>query len=240
MKSAKAFPRLVHFFGPDGAGKSTQVDILINVLRRRGMRVQRCWVRAHHTLAFVLWKLFVRIGFIRVVINPFGSLGKLPAVGRNRFLRRFWSAIELVGVLPLILRVYYSLWRGRILVAERYLLDTVTTIAYFVNDIDFLRSWTCRLLLRFIPKDTVFIFLDADYNTIYERRAPLFRKTYSRKVRRDYGAIPQCPVEPRVFIDFQRMAYKALAKSFDPLVINTSNHSVEETSTMILNYLGLN
>lgn len=240
MKNFEPFPHLIHFFGPDGAGKSTHVDILVNVVCQQGIQVQKCWVRAHHTLAFVLWKFFVKIGFYRIIINPFGPPGKLPAVDRNGLLRFFWSVVELLGVLPVLLRVRYSLWRGRVLVAERYVLDTVVTIAFFLDDLNFLGSRISRLLLRFIPKDAVFIFLDADYETIFQRRAPLFTKMHSQKTKRNYGATPRCPVEPRVFIDFQRTAYKILAKYFDPLVIDTSNHSIEETSVMILHYLGFN
>jgi len=239
MKKFKSLPRIIHFFGPDGAGKSTQVEILTNILCRRGIRARICWLRSPHTLAFLLWKFLVRIGFYRIVMNPFGPPGKLPAVDRNEVLRRFWSVIELLGVLPMILHSYYSLWRGRMLIAERYLLDTVTTVAYFLNDLNFLKSWTSRLLLRFIPQDTVFIFLDADYATIFQRRARLSKEPHSQSQRKGYGAIPRCPVEPRSFIDFQRKAYGALATSFNPLIIETSNNSIEETSIMILRYLGL-
>jgi len=241
MKPAKRFPRLVHFFGPDGAGKSTQVDILVGVLRERGINAQKCWVRAHHTVAFLLWRFFMRIGFCREVLNPFGVATRIPAVDRNRFLGFFWSSVEFIGVLPHILRVYYYLWRGRTLVAERYILDTVTTIAYFLDDISFLGSWTSRLLLRLIPRDTAFIFLDADYEAIYQRRAHLFSIRMRHKgQRREYGAIPASSVEPRVFIDFQRRAYKTLSRLFDTLVVNTSKSSIEETSMIIRQNLGLN
>lgn len=235
-----AVPRLIHFFGPDGSGKSTQVEILIDFLNGRGVRVKKCWVRSPHTIAFFLWKVFVRIGFYRVVLNPFGVPIKLPAVDRNRKFRCLWSVIELFGVLPIILRVYVSLLSGYKLVAERYVLDTITTVAYFVNDICFLNSAISRILLRFIPRNTVFIFLDADYATIYQRRAPLFHaKKCAQKGRNRYGLIPQSSVEPLDFIEFQRAAYKVLAKPFNALVINTSKTSIKETSDLILQYLGL-
>lgn len=238
MDSPKSLPRMIHFFGPDGAGKSTQVEILTGILCQRGIQARKYWVRSPHTVAFLLWKLFVKIGFYRAVINPFGPPGKLPAVDRNEVLRRFWSSVEFFGVLPLILRAHCLLRKGHILIAERYLLDTITTVAYFVNDLNFLKSWTSRILLHFIPQDTFFIFLDVDYATIFKRRAPLFTESHSKKQRIGYGAIPSCPVEPRSFIEFQRKAYRTLAKSFDPLVINTSNHSIEETSAIILHKLG--
>jgi len=54
---------------------------------------------------------------------------------------------------------------------------------------------------------------------------------------RVYGTVPKSAVEPREFIDFQRVAYKALAKSFNAFAIDTSRNSVRETSDMILEYL---
>ena len=236
MKNPKSLPNIIHFFGPDGAGKTTQVDILVDLLSRQGIPTRKIWVRSPHTLAFLLWRLFVKIGFYRLVINPFGPPGRLPGVDRSRLLRRFWSSVEFVSVLPLIARVNY-LGRNNILIAERYLLDTVTTVAYFLNDFNFINSRTSRLLLRFIPKDTAFVFLDTDYATIYRRRAGLFNQQHFKMKRKDYGATPSCPVEPRSFIDFQRKAYRTLAKSFDPLIIDTSKRSIEETSTIIVQFL---
>lgn len=241
MKFKAPLPRLIHFFGPDGSGKSTQADILANLLDKRGVRTKKCWIRANHTVAFVLGRILIGIGFSRVVLNQFGFARKLPAVHRNRPLGCFWSAIELLGVIPLVLRVYFLLNRGYRLVAERYVLDTVTSIAYFINDINFLRSATSRVFFRFIPKNTAFIFLDSDYEAIFGRRAPASdeKNGESQKAQKIVGSITKSSVEPREFIEFQRVAYKALAKSFNALAIDTSKLSVEKTSELILHYLGV-
>jgi hypothetical protein len=231
--------RLVHFFGPDGSGKSTQADILVKVLRKCGVRAEKFWIRSPHTLAFLLWRLLVKIGFYRAVSNPFGVSIKLPAVDRSRSLRLFWSLTEFFSVLPLIMRCRFLMWRGYVLVAERHILDTVTTIAYFLDDLEFLSSKISRLLFCFIPKDTVFIFLDSDYETIFHRRAPLFDASVSKPKRRVYGSIPKLAVEPKEFINFQRSAYRALAKSFNALEIDASTCSIKETSNIILKYLRL-
>ena len=231
-------PSMVHFFGPDGSGKSTHVELLVKRIAKQNPNVRKCWLRSPHTFAFLLWRLFVRIGFYRAVCNPLGIEIKLPAVDRSRSLRVFWAVAEFFSVLPLIMRIDLAIKRGRKFVAERYILDTVTTVAFFVDDVDFLRSRIARLLFLFIPKDTVFIFLDSDFKTVFNRRAHIYVDGYNQKGRA-YGMIPRSAVEPQEFIDFQRRAYKTLAKSFNAFSIDTSTSSVERTAERIWDHLSM-
>jgi len=187
----------------------------------------------------LLWRLFVKIGFYRVVSNPFGDEVRLPAVNRSRSLRKTWALIEFFSVLPLVLRIRVLMSRGYKCIAERYILDTVVTIAYFIGDIDFLRSGISRVLFDFIPADTLFIFLDSDFGEVLKRRAQLRVKERLENSSRDYGSLPKSAVEPEEFINFQRTAYKTLADSFNAVKIDTSKRSIEETSKEILGHLQL-
>lgn len=133
---------------------------------------------------------------------------KIPAVHLNRPLRVFWSTVEFISVVPLIaLRVFVPLFPGYALVAERYVVDTTVSIAYFVDDIGFLHSRTAMLLLSFIPRNTLFIHLDSDYLEIARRRSLI--------------------VEPRDFIEFQREAYKIMESYVKAILINTSDAGIE-------------
>ena len=214
-------PRLIAFFGPDGTGKSTHAEILVNHFKSHKNKVRKVWIRAPHTLAYLFSRFFVKIGFYRIVSNSFGRQVKIPAVHTSRSFRLFWPMIELVSVLPLVLfRVYIPLFLGYTLVAERYLVDTVVTIAYFINDPSFLQGHTAKLLLCFIPKNTVFIHLDSDYSTIMERRSHI--------------------VEPYDFIEFQKMGYKMIGNSVGAKFIDTSNVSVKQASMRIMHWLRIN
>jgi len=257
-------PALIHFFGPDGSGKTTQVDILLRQLLSKGVPAKKGWIRSPHTLAFVFAMLFLKIGLYRtsstqlgklannsplekqpinvkgqstnlppwdIRINPWRKVSydrdgnavvceRIPAVNSNSFLRWFWAVTELVSVLPLIFyRVYFKLLLGYSVVAERCIVDTVTTIAYFVDDVEFIRSPVARVLINCIPRHTMFIFLDSDYDTLLKRRS--------------------FNVEVKRFIEFQRKAYYYFSHSFGALAIDTSMFSVEDTATMISQYVAL-
>lgn len=230
-------PSLVHFFGPDGSGKSLQATILVESLEKQGFRVRKCWLRAHHTLAFILWRILVGIGFYNSTVNIFGVVTKVPAVSRSRVLSLTWSYIEFVSVLPIILRLDFLILRGYHLVAERYVLDTVTSIAHTLNDINFLNGKLSHILFTLMPKNSVFIFLDSDYSTIQLRRTGIAEN----KVLESRISSPEFRkrnhIEPKSFISFQRTAYKAIAPAVSALTIDTSFRSIEETSTIIMEYL---
>lgn len=207
-------PQLISIFGPDGSGKSTHVQLLVQSLRAQGLRIKRTWIRSPHTLAFILSQIMVRLGLYRVATNPAGMMVKIPAINGNSTTRSIWALLELLSVMPLVLlRIYLPMWRGYMIVSDRSLVDTVVTIAYFIGDKDFVTGRTARLLLHLIPKCAVFIDLDSDYATILTRRG----KT----------------AEPQEFIEFQRTAYTKLSKIIAAEIIDTSRLSIEQTSERI-------
>ncbi len=211
-------PHLIAFFGADGTGKSTHAESLTSYLKSNRAKVKRAWIRSPHTLAYLVSVFFVKIGFYRTVSNPYGESKKYPAVHINWPIRCFWSLLEFVSVIPVIItRLYLPLLFGYSVIADRFMADTIITIAYYINSLRFLRSFTAKILLLLIPRNSVLIHLDSDYPTLLRRRGS--------------------EVEAPDFIKFQRKGYKLIGNHLDATLIDTSKFSIEQTFSQIVSHL---
>ena len=85
---------------------------------------------------------------------------------------------------------------------------------------DFIKSPIAKLLLYFVPKNTLFIHLDSDDEALMNRRG------------RD--------VESYNFMKIQRTGYKLLEKSVKSLYIDTSNVEVKQAFNQIIDFLNFN
>lgn len=222
MSKKQCFPSVIIFFGPDSTGKSTQAKLLIKYLKSKQCRVAWTWIRGSHSIAFVLSKFLARQGYYRTVKVPSGVVYRVFDPHLLPGLKPLWGLIEFVSVLPwIILRVYLRRILGYTVVAERYVVDTVVYLAYWL-DSDFLKSLLAKVLLGFIPRGSVLIHLDAESRVLIERL---------KKVRYDIATSD--------YITFQQRAYHVLSQSLNAVTIDTSKFNVEETFQLVINALSL-
>jgi GTPase SAR1 family protein len=200
-------PRIIIFFGADGVGKTTQVRFLINSLKFRKYKVKRCWVRARHSLSYVLSLFLLRLGYPYFIYQ--GDIKLLDA--RTLPEKKLWCLIEFLSILPLvIIRFVIPYHLGFIIVAERFVIDTIAYNQFFIGD-NFKRY--SKILLRFIPRDSMLIHLDSEFPELASRR------------EEDW---------PEEFIKYQLVNYRKMAQKLDAEKINTSKRSILETRERIL------
>jgi len=136
-------------------------------------------------------------------------------------LKGFWGFLEFLSVLPWILiKVKLPLLLGCVVIAHRYVVDTIVSVAYFLDDPNFLHEHIARVLLGMISKDAFLIYLDAKTKIVLARI----------ERRKDEE------IDPRL-IEFQQTAYLWLATSLGALSIDTSNADVTDTFKIILERL---
>lgn len=188
-------PILITFSGMDGAGKSTQIEMLCNYFRAAGVPVRE--------LAFwdnVVMFRRLRSGFSRVVLQSDGSVGspEKPA-RRNDKNAQAWpllagrACLYVFDVLNLrrIVRDVSSHDNG-VVIFDRYIYDQLAAMP--------MNSWLARqyakVLLKLCPKPDLSFVLDAEPEVARARK-------------------PEYPVE---FMQQQRRSYSQL-RSFAPLHI---------------------
>jgi thymidylate kinase len=116
--------QIIAFSGLDGAGKSTQIQLLMETLEQRGKKPVFLWTRVGYTPFFSACKTFLRKIMMKKLPPP-GRSEKREKAFKKVWVRNLWlvlSILDLIFVYSVYVRVSKIL--GRIIVADRYLWDT--------------------------------------------------------------------------------------------------------------------
>ena len=211
MHSPNSIPRAIIFFGPDGSGKTTQANMLIGELNRKGIRNKRLWLRSLHTLAFLISKVSTYI----MKLDDIYQLRR--KYSDHASFRIIWCSIEFVSILPLIVtRFYLPLLQGYVIVAERFVIDWIVSVAYATNNPSLVDSWFASFVMNFIPKQSVLVYIDAEYSSILSRR----------------GA-----EDSFESIEFQRTCYSKFAQKLHAFQIDSSNKEICEVFALIKDFV---
>jgi len=178
--------RLVVFSGVDCSGKSTQISLLIELLRERGEKPFYFWSRVGYTPVFHALKTVLRrtVGEDRL---PQGASEQ-----RDRFLgrsstRRVWLWVAFADmVLQTALRLRLLRLLGRTVVCDRYIDDSENDlIMNFDESATRLFGW--RLVKALAAKPDVSILLDLPFEEALHRsvlKNEPFADSEERRLRR--------------------------------------------------------
>jgi len=214
---------IVSIFGPDGSGKTTQIDLLHECLRRRKFKVRKTWISSHHMFAWLLQRMFVRFGYyLWRPSNKYPLAKYVPkeVINSHTLSKWVWMIMEMFGfLLSFIVKVELPRLMGYYVIAERGLASSLADLVY-TFDSDFLKTSFAKLL-TFLANNShsFYVYLDANYEVLHQRRG----------VR----------VEPRDYIEVQTRVYRWFLRNFNCLVIDTAKLDVESTQLTIRNHLGL-
>ena len=204
-------PRAVIFFGSDGTGKSTHAQLVIEELRRDGYKARRAWIRGRHSLAFLVSQVLLGLGY-KYSLPQVGARGGKVLDSRKLRAKWAWSLLEFVSVVPLLIRrVYIPLRLGYCVVSERSVVDTAVYNGYFIGS-PFDRY--TRVLMHMIPRNSLIVHFDAEMSDVTKRRTG--------------------DILSEDFIDYQLKSYRVFARQLHAFSVNTSEESIDEVNTKIL------
>ena len=150
---------VIAFSGVDGSGKSSQTAALEEALRRMGYDVAAVWTRIT----------------INKSVDVVGKVAKNP--GRLRQIRQQWAVVNfawisyvaLVNALAVRRATLGHLLRGRVVVCDRYTLDSAAHLRYKYGAAERFR-FQARLIRWVTPKPLRSFFLDVPGSTALRRK----------------------------------------------------------------------
>lgn len=115
---------LIAFSGLDGAGKSTQIELVLDFLKASNRPAVSVWSRGGYTGPFNALKSWLRTVLGRHVV-PEGPGNRRSELFRRGYVTKLWLIMAILD-LHLLYGIYFRLlgFTGKIVVADRYLWDT--------------------------------------------------------------------------------------------------------------------
>jgi thymidylate kinase len=116
---------LIAFSGLDGAGKSTQIEILKKHFELKSQRVEVFWSRGGYTPGMELLKRLMRKSGAAVVPTTSGNSQKRDNAFKRKSIRKIWLTMAILDLIlnySIILRIKNLF--GKLLICDRYLIDT--------------------------------------------------------------------------------------------------------------------
>ena len=152
---------LIVFSGLDGAGKSTQIELLLDHMRQQGQQPVYLWVRGGYTPLFNGVKALLRRLSGGRAVPPSGHSQARTQALRQPWKRRLWLTLAILDLLLVYgWLVRWQQWRGRPVVCDRYVWDTLVDFRLNFPDEAVERWWLWRLFVRLTPApDAAFLLL---------------------------------------------------------------------------------
>jgi len=203
---------LICLVGPDGVGKSTQAEILIDFFRKKGIEYDYKWARFYHFFSIPLLISARILGLSEFITLKDGAKIGYHYFYKSQMISFLYPYFLYMDILLFtITKIYLPLINGKNIVCDRFVYDTIIDVMVSTNNQSFYKSKIAKMFLKLIPRKSTFIMLIADSDILRNRREDIkYDKTLDLKIN----------------------YYSIVAKEFDIQYINASG-SIEEVNNIL-------
>lgn len=150
---------LIAISGTDGAGKSTQIELLMRTYRERGVPACCLWGRGGYTPGFSFIKTCARRVSGRA-IPKVGDLEKKEKMMDSKVLGALWLTLASLDLILFYgIYVRYKLLLGHVVILDRYIVDTELDFHLKFSSRFSNKNFLWRCLLALLPKPTTALIL---------------------------------------------------------------------------------
>lgn len=148
---------LISFSGIDGAGKSTQVKLLVEYLRSKGKKV-------YATEA--MFGYFLLKPLVWVLRGTTGTRGQGPVKKNKSILPKFWFILAFIDIwASYIFKVRPMLAKYDFVIADRFYTDIWANLLYY----GYLPEWAFEIFVKLLPKADIAFMLQVNPKTVQKR-----------------------------------------------------------------------
>lgn len=178
-------PLFICIIGVDGSGKTTQANMLVDRLRKEGLRCRYAWFRFYHFTSLPL------LAYARLMgLSEMKTLKSGRKIGYHYFYRSkvvstlypFFLFID--TLIFIIIKIYIPrrLFKTG-MVCDRFIYDTIVDLMISTGDSNIHRSKIGRLFLRLMPRNMRALMLKVNEPVLRERREDVkWDKTLNKRI----------------------------------------------------------
>ena len=185
-----SFPKVVCLIGGDGTGKTAHAVKIIEELRQKGKDCRYAWFGQPYLLSYPFMFLCNKLGYTKNHTLANKIVCQEHEYFKNKALALLWPWIQLFDLTVLVFsRVYVPVWRGKAVVCDRFVHDTLAEVMTDIGDSTLLNKTAGKMYLSLKPSFASVVRLDVSAQTAFSRKNDVPDVRFLRVRRENYNVL---------------------------------------------------